>query len=134
MRVRYLIFFFCFYGIYSVSAKNLLINNKEIWHSLLEISVANKVSEDCDLINARKLKGLMALLEVKNVARQLGYSDDEISEFVNSEVNRKNLAKQTDKFLKDSGVDLKYSDQICNFGIDEIEENTQIGSLLRIKN
>ena len=134
MRVRYLIFFFCFYGVYSVSAKNLLINNKEIWHSLLEISVANKVSEDCDLINARKLKGLMALLEVKNVARQLGYSDDEISEFVNSEVNRKNLAKQTDKFLKDSGVDLKYSDQICNFGIDEIEENTQIGSLLRIKN
>ena len=112
----------------------MLINNKEIWHSLLEISVANKVSEDCDLINARKLKGLMALLEVKNVARQLGYSDDEISEFVNSEVNRNNLAKQTDKFLKDSGVDLKYSDQICNFGIDEIEENTQIGSLLRIKN
>ena len=134
MRVRNLIFFFCFYGIYSVSAQNLLINNEEIWHSLLEISVANKVSEDCDSINARKLKGLMALLEVKNVARRLGYSDEEISEFVNSEVNRKNLAKQTDKFLKDSGVDLKYSDEICNFGIDEIDENTQIGSLLRIKN
>ena len=88
LRLLFAIFLLCFCSVYSINAKTLLINNVEIWNSLLKISVANKVSEDCESIDARKIKGLMALLEVKNVARNLGYTSDEIGEFVNSEENR----------------------------------------------
>lgn len=134
MRVLIAISLLCFYGVYSVNAKTLLINNAEIWSSLLEISVANKLSEDCESIDARKIKGLMALLEVKNVAKNLGYTSEEIGEFVNSEDNRERLSKQTDKFLEDNGVNVEHSDAICEFGMNEIDEMTPIGSLLRIKN
>ncbi len=133
MRVLIAISLLCFYGVYSVNAKTLLINNAEIWSSLLEISVANKLSEDCESIDARKIKGFMALLEVKNVAKNLGYTSEEIGAFVNSEDNRDRLSKQTDKFLEDNGVNLEYSDAICEFGMNEIDEMTPIGSLLRIK-
>ena len=134
MRVLIAISLLCFYGVYSVNAKTLLINNVEIWNSLLKISVANKVSEDCESIDARKIKGLMALLEVKNVARNLGYTSDEIGEFVNSEENRERLSKHTDEFFKDNGVNMENSNAICEFGMNEINEKTPIGSLLRIKN
>ena len=134
LRVLIAISLLCFYGVYSVNAKTLLINNVEIWNSLLKISVANKVSEDCESIDARKIKGLMALLEVKNVARNLGYTSDEIGEFVNSEENRERLSKQTDEFFKDNGVNMENSNAICEFGMNEINEKTPIGSLLRIKN
>ena len=134
MRVLIAISLLCFYGVYSVNAKTLLINNAEIWSSLLEISVANKLSEDCESIDARKIKGLMALLEVKNVARNLGYTSDEIGEFVNSEENRERLSKHTDEFFKDNGVNMENSNAICEFGMNEINEKTPIGSLLRIKN
>jgi hypothetical protein len=133
LRVLIAISLLCFYGVYSVNAKTLLINNAEIWSSLLEISVANKLSEDCESIDARKIKGFMALLEVKNVAKNLGYTSEEIGAFVNSEDNRDRLSKQTDKFLEDNGVNLEYSDAICEFGMNEIDEMTPIGSLLRIK-
>tara|TARA_B100000475_G_C14986359_1_gene310400 strand:- start:559 stop:945 length:387 start_codon:yes stop_codon:yes gene_type:complete len=127
-------FLLCFCSVYSINAKTLLINNVEIWNSLLKISVANKVSEDCESIDARKIKGLMALLEVKNVARNLGYTSDEIGEFVNSEENRERLSKHTDEFFKDNGVNMENSNAICEFGMNEINEKTPIGSLLRIKN
>ena len=129
-----MIFLLCFCSVYSINAKTLLINNVEIWNSLLKISVANKVSEDCESIDARKIKGLMALLEVKNVARNLGYTSDEIGEFVNSEENRERLSKHTDEFFKDNGVNIENSNAICEFGMNEINEKTPIGSLLRIKN
>ena len=134
MRILFAIFFLCFSGVCSIDAKTLLINNEDIWNSLLEISVANKVSEDCDSIDARKFKGLMALLEVKNVAKNLGYTSEDIGEFVNSEENRDRLSKQTDEFFQDNGVNLDYSDAVCEFGMNEIDEMTPIGSLLRIKN
>ena len=134
LRLLFVIFLLCFGSIYSINAKTLLINNVEIWNSLLKISVANKVSEDCESIDARKIKGLMALLEVKNVARNLGYTSDEIGEFVNSEENRERLSKHTDEFFKDNGVNMENSNAICEFGMNEINEKTPIGSLLRIKN
>jgi len=134
LRLLFVIFLLCFGSIYSINAKTLLINNVEIWNSLLKISVANKVSEDCESIDARKIKGLMALLELKNVARNLGYTSDEIGEFVNSEENRERLSKHTDEFFKDSGVNMENSNAICEFGMNEINEKTPIGSLLRIKN
>lgn len=134
LRLLFVIFLLFFCSVYSINAKTLLINNVEIWNSLLKISVANKVSEDCESIDAKKIKGLMALLEVKNVARNLGYTSDEIGEFVNSEENRERLSKHTDEFFKDSGVNMENSNAICEFGMNEINEKTPIGSLLRIKN
>jgi hypothetical protein len=134
LRLLFVIFLLFFCSVYSINAKTLLINNVEIWNSLLKISVANKVSEDCESIDAKKIKGLMALLEVKNVARNLGYTSDDIGEFVNSEENRERLSKHTDEFFKDSGVNMENSNAICEFGMNEINEKTPIGSLLRIKN
>ena len=134
LRLLFVIFLLFFCSVYSINAKTLLINNVEIWNSLLKISVANKVSEDCESIDAKKIKGLMALLEVKNVARNLGYTSDDIGEFVNSEENRERLSKHTDEFFKDNGVNMENSNAICEFGMNEINEKTPIGSLLRIKN
>ena len=115
------------------NAKSLLIDNENIWHELLQISVANKISEECTSIDARKIKGLFALLQIKSVAKELGYTDNEINEFVSSEENKKKLKNETDIYLLDNGVDLNNVKIICLFGHSEMDQETTIGSLLRIK-
>ena len=115
------------------NAKSLLIENENIWHELLQISVASKISEKCTSIEARKIKGLFALLEIKSVAKELGYTDNEINEFVSSEENKKKLKNETDVYLLDNGVDLNNVKTVCLFGLSEIDQETTIGSLLRIK-
>jgi len=115
------------------NAKYLLIENENIWHELLQISVASKISEKCTSIEARKIKGLFALLQIKSVAKELGYTDNEINEFVSSEENKKKLKNETDVYLLDNGVDLNNVKTVCLFGLSEIDQETTIGSLLRIK-
>jgi len=115
------------------NAKSLLIENENIWHELLQISVASKISEECTSIEARKIKGLFALLQIKSVAKELGYTDNEINEFVSSEENKKKLKNETDVYLLDNGVDLNNVKTVCLFGQSEIDQETTIGSLLRIK-
>ena len=115
------------------NAKSLLIDNENIWHELLQISVAKKISEECTSIDARKIKGLFALLQIKSVAKELGYTDNEINEFVSSEENKKKLKNETDIYLLDNGVDLNNVKIICLFGHSEMDQETTIGSLLRIK-
>jgi hypothetical protein len=115
------------------NAKSLLIENENIWHELLQISVASKISEKCTSIEARKIKGLFALLQIKSVAKELGYTDNEINEFVSSEENKKKLKNETDVYLLDNGVDLNNVKTVCLFGLSEIDQETTIGSLLRIK-
>jgi len=115
------------------NAKPLLIENENIWHELLQISVASKISEKCTSIEARKIKGLFALLQIKSVAKELGYTDNEINEFVSSEENKKKLKNETDVYLLNNGVDLNNVKTVCLFGLSEIDQETTIGSLLRIK-
>jgi len=115
------------------NAKPLLIDNENIWHDLLQISVANKISEECTSIEARKIKGLFALLQIKSVAKELGYTDNEIKEFVSSEENKKKLLNDTDIYLLDNKVNINNVKFICLFGQSEIDQETTIGSLLRIK-
>jgi len=115
------------------NAKSLLIENENIWHELLQISVASKISEKCTSIEARKIKGLFVLLQIKSVAKELGYTDNEINEFVSSEENKKKLKNETDVYLLDNGVDLNNVKTVCLFGQSEIDQETTIGSLLRIK-
>ena len=115
------------------NAKSLLIKNENIWHELLQISLASKVSEECPSIEARKIKGLFALLKIKSVAKELGYSDSEINEFVNNEENKKKLKNETDIYLMNNEVDFNNANTVCLFGKREIDLETTIGSLLRIK-
>ena len=133
MRFFVLICFCLLSFIPIANAKSLLIDNENIWHELLQISVANKISEECTSIDARKIKGLFALLQIKSVAKELGYTDNEINEFVSSEENKKKLKNETDIYLLDNGVDLNNVKIICLFGHSEMDQETTIGSLLRIK-
>jgi hypothetical protein len=131
-----LLVFICFswlsFGSIS-NAKSLLIENENIWHELLQISLANKISEDCPSIEARKIKGLFALLKIKSVAKELGYTESEINEFVNNEENKKKLKNETNIYLMDNEVDFNSVNTVCLFGQREIEQESTIGSLLRIK-
>ena len=133
MRFFVLICFSWLSFISIANAKSLLIENENIWHELLQISVASKISEKCTSIEARKIKGLFALLQIKSVAKELGYTDNEINEFVSSEENKKKLKNETDVYLLDNGVDLNNVKTVCLFGQSEIDQETTIGSLLRIK-
>lgn len=123
----------CSVSISYASGKPLLIENDKIWSELLEISVANKITEECESIDARKIKGLFALLAIKNEAAQLGYTEVEIKEFIGNKENQEKLENDTDIYLTNNGVDLNKGATFCKFGRLEINKESIIGSLLRTK-
>ena len=52
---------------------------------------------------------------------------------IKEEVDKKKLKNETDIYLLDNGVDLNNVKIICLFGHSEMDQETTIGSLLRIK-
>tara|TARA_Y100000815_G_scaffold147649_1_gene133562 strand:- start:811 stop:1329 length:519 start_codon:yes stop_codon:yes gene_type:complete len=105
----------------------------EIENSLFSIAIADEVRDQCDGINARLLKAIGQLRALKARANDLGYSDDEIRAYVESDGEKARMRAKGEAFLKQNGVRLDAPETFCAFGHAEIAKNSAIGALLRAR-
>ncbi|MCP4207218.1 MAG: DUF5333 domain-containing protein [Shimia sp.] len=106
---------------------------KEINDPLYWALVAFELSENCDSLEPRKLKGVADGWGLIRKARKLGYSDEEIKAFIKSDEEKERMRKRGDAFLKHKGVSLEDPESVCALGRAEIERNSAIGVYLRAK-
>lgn len=106
---------------------------KEIEDPLFAVAVASEVADVCDSIAPRYWKGFGVLRRLRARANQLGYSDDEIRDYVESREEKNRMRRKGEILLKQSGVDLNKPETFCTYGLAEIEKNSAIGALLRAK-
>ena len=64
-------------------------------------------------------------------AKRMGYSDEEIEDYVTSKAEKKRMRKRGEAFLKARGVALDNDAAYCTFGREEIAKGSQIGVLLK---
>lgn len=114
-------------------AKPSLRDVAEIENPLFAIAVAKEVAETCDVLGARTIKGLSQLYALRSTANALGYTDDEIRSYIESDFEKARMRKKGETLLRQSGVDLKDPDSFCTYGRAEIQKNSAIGVLLRAK-
>jgi len=114
-------------------AKPPLREVKEINDPLYWALVAYELSENCDTLEPRKLKGVADGWGLIRKARKLGYSDEEIKAFIKSDEEKERMRKRGEAYLKHKGVSLDNQESVCALGRAEIERNSAIGVYLRAK-
>ena len=115
----------------SLAAKPPLREVQEIDDMVMVIAIALKLRKSCDDISARWFRGHSTANELKSRARALGYSEDEIDEYVTSKTEKKRLRAKAVKFLAENGVPDDDKAAFCSFGRRQIQSQTDIGRLLR---
>ncbi len=105
----------------------------QIENPLFAIAVAKEVADVCDTLAARTIKGLSQLYALRTKANQLGYSDTEIRAYIGSDSEKARMRKKGETLLRQNGVDLQSPDSFCAYGRAEIQKNSAIGVLLRVK-
>ncbi|MEW2911762.1 DUF5333 domain-containing protein [Leisingera sp. JC11] len=117
----------------SALAKPSLRDVQEIEDPLFAVAVAKEVSDYCDDISPRYLKGLGELRRLKARANALGYSDAEIRDYIESDAEKDRMRAKGEQLLAQNGVDYGKPETFCAYGRAEIEKNSAIGVLLRAK-
>lgn len=118
----------------SVAAEVPLRDVPQIDNNMLGVALAIEISSKCDRIAPRKLKGLNYLWGLKRKAAELGYSDEEITAYVESDEEEARIRKLGEAYVNGAGFDPKSAEDLCKLGEVEIAKNSLIGSLLRRTN
>lgn len=117
----------------AVLAKPHLRDVPEIDGLLVQVRIADKIRKKCDSISARLLRANSLVYGLKSKARDMGYSDEEIDAYIDSEADHDRQRALRDAYMFARGVDKDNRETYCALGRAEIEKGGQIGALLRMK-
>lgn len=114
-----------------VSAKVPLSQVAVIDDSLMEIAIADEIRKTCGGISARMFRALGRLEDLKAKALSMGYSRQEIQDYVTSKSEKRRMRAKAEAYLAGKGVNGNNKSELCRFGSAEIKRGTAIGTLLR---
>lgn len=115
----------------SASAKAALRDVAEIDRPMFAVAMAIEISDKCDTINARTLKGLAFLNSLRSKAKDMGYSDDEIRAYVKSDAEKARMRAIGEAYVASKGLDPTAAEDLCKLGQMEMAQGSQIGAFLR---
>ncbi|SNR42479.1 DUF5333 domain-containing protein [Puniceibacterium sediminis] len=117
----------------AVTAKPPLRDVPVVDDGLLAVGIADEIRNTCDDIEARMLTALMRLQSLKSEARALGYSAEEIEDYVTSKAEKARMRARGEAYLKANGVTLGDKSGYCRLGKQEIAKGSAIGTLLKAR-
>ena len=115
-----------------VSARPSLRDVPEIEDPLFAVAVAHVLRERCPELEGKELKGIAILWGLRAKANRMGYSDQEIIEYVRSDAEKERFWEKGRALLRAYGP-IDDTASYCAMGRDEIQKNSAIGALLRAK-
>ena len=98
---------------------------------LIFTGMAYEISERCDSISARLFRGINYLQSLRSHARDLGYSEAEIEDYINDDAEKDRLEAIAREQLRLLGVVEGEEATYCAAGRAQIAANTRVGWLLR---
>lgn len=117
-------------GALPASAKPPLNEVAEIHDGLLALGIADELRNTCDSLGARMLRATKTAYDLQSRAKSLGYSSDEIDDYVTSKAEKKKMRAEGEVWLKKRGVTLGKASDYCRVGREEIAKGSSIGVLL----
>ncbi len=106
---------------------------QDIDNNMLWVGIAIEISDRCETIDPRTVKGLLFLNQLRSQARRMGYSNSEIEDYATSDEEQARWRKLGEAYAISQGLDPDVDADTCKLGYSEIERNSQIGVLLRAK-
>jgi hypothetical protein len=115
----------------TVTAQQSLGEVGYVTEGMIAIGIALEISEVCPDIGARKIRGLGYINQLRNHARGLGYSNEQIEEFRKDKTEKARLKVIGRQRLVNMGAPRGDVAAHCAVGRAEIAKETTIGYLLR---
>lgn len=115
----------------SALAKAPLSQVREVNDGLIAVGIALEISEECDTLSARQLRGLLYLNGLRSTARKMGYTSAEIENYVDDKAQKNRLIAKARKIMAQKGVVKGKPSTYCALGRAEIAKGSAIGRLLR---
>jgi Family of unknown function (DUF5333) len=117
----------------AAQAKPPLREVSEIDNELYYIAIANEIAEICNDISGRRMKAIGVMWRLRSKANKLGYSDDEIRAYVESDTEKDRMRAKGESYLAANGAKYGQPETFCALGRAEINKNSAIGVYLRAK-
>lgn len=102
-----------------------------IINTLLQGFIGDAIDDNCDTIEARKLRALGELNKLRDYALEQGYSAEEIRALVTSKEEKAKGKAMAAEWLKERGAEPGNPEAYCRIGEEEIAKESLIGYLLR---
>jgi hypothetical protein len=110
-----------------------LHQNPTVVNGFYNVGLADELRKNCDEINARMLRAFSYIKSIERFARDAGYSDDQIDQFVDNKEEKKKLRARIRADLAKRGASSKSPEGYCTVGREEIAKGSAAGRLLRAK-
>lgn len=107
---------------------------KDVAHvrdGIIAVGIAYEIGDQCGSIEARYLRGLGLLNDLKAHAAGLGYTDAEIDAYIDDDAEKDRLEAVARQQLADLGAVAGDEASYCAVGQAQIAAGTQAGQLLR---
>jgi hypothetical protein len=104
------------------------IDDRMLW-----VAIAIEISDRCDSIDPRTLRGLNYLWGIRSEAQKLGYSNAEIKAYVDSDAEKARMRGRGEDYVRAKGLNPENDADLCKLGQAEIAKGSQIGAFLRMK-
>ena len=98
---------------------------------LLAASKAYVIQESCPSLDRRKFYLITEALKLQSYARKLGYTNKEISTYVDDKVEQARFRALAEPWAFSQGAVKGDAESFCAVGRAEIENRTEVGAFLR---
>ncbi len=102
-----------------------------IWEGLIQTALAYEIGEKCESLDARMAEGWMYLLSLNASARDMGYTAEEVDDFIGNEAEQERLEAEARARLRSMGAVEGQWETYCEVGRAEIAKGSRTGLLLR---
>ncbi len=110
-----------------------LRDHEGVNRGLLIAGIVTMIEETCPSFGVRRIRGLLYLRSLYNMAQSAGFSREEIEAHVDSEEEEARLRRRVDAWLAIWGAEPGNAESYCAIGRDHVNRRTRIGLLLRAK-
>lgn len=112
-------------------AQTALKDVARVRDGIIQVGMAYEISEQCNSISARLVRGLSFLQELKSYAKNQGFSDEQIESYVDDRAEKRRLEGMARQQLTALGAVDGDSASFCAVGRDQIARKTRVGWMLR---
>ena len=115
------------------AGKPALRDVAQIDDRMLWVALALEISDRCESIDPRTVRGLNYLWSIRSDAQKLGYSNAEIKAYVDSDAEKARMRARGEAYVRSHGLNPENDADLCKLGQAEIAKGSQIGAFLRLK-
>lgn len=120
-------------GAAQATALTPLHQNQFVMDGFYAIGLADEVRKNCESIEPRMITAYNYLKSLERYARDAGYSESQIDQFVDNKAEKEKLRSKIRSDLEARGASSKTPEGYCTVGLEEIAKGSAAGKLLRAK-